>query len=146
MKVETMQLKNKTLLTTVILAILIFLSAVIWNRNNSSNTEIVNVPIEETQQNKSIKKKLKKVIRVENEIYDREHPDYLSERELENIKISKKTAGDKMFLTMKLKTPESVLSAIEAAQKEGHDEYADTLIEFLLERFPDYEIPEDFGQ
>lgn len=57
-----------------------------------------------------------------------------------------KKARNLMQLSMRYKTPESVLKAIEYHQERNEHEDVDELIEFLVKRFPNYQLPKSLGK
>jgi len=125
---------QKTLIIISAIAIILFISAFIWNNNHKSNAEVVNYdPIkDEVLKIKKIKEKTKEVtIDRNNDIHSRHQL------------VSKEKASRFRTLLAFYPTPDDMFKAIVEAQESGNEQKEDDLIELILRVDPDYKLPKD---
>ena len=132
---------NKNILTIIVISsVLLFIAAIYWKQTNQSNAEIVNVV------QKPISPKVDKVqaddlsFLEDDYIVQDTYRDDIDEK-YQNQEATKKKLSNFLYFTMMYKTPEEVMEGIIYFQEKGNEEKENELIQFLLERFPDYKIP-----
>ncbi len=131
---------QKNILMMVLLSsVAIFVAAIIWKNNQPTNEEVVNVVKKQPIKKKAKKKKDLSFLE-----------DEFAQNDLEQQKVPRASDAHRKKLTSKMnmsimyKTPEQVMETLVYYQEKGQDEKVDELLAFLLERFPDYEVPENF--
>jgi hypothetical protein len=133
--------KKNILVIILTLSVTLFLVAIYWSQNNNSNAEIVNI-----KPQKTITPKAREAKDLSFLTEDNSQPMQNNDAE-ENFKSSKerrKKLSNVLNMQLMYKTPEKVMESIVAYQERGNDDKANELIEFLIKRFPDYDIPDDF--
>jgi hypothetical protein len=135
---------KKNLLTTiVIVSVILFIFAVYWKQTNQSNAEEVTVkPIKET----SIKPKIKKDLSfLQDELPNTDSMvSSEADKKYQNQEATQENLSSFMSMVMMYNTPEEVMKSVKYYQENGNEEKVNEHIQFLLERFPDYEIPNEF--
>jgi hypothetical protein len=137
-----MSTKSKSSITYILaLAIILFVTAIIWKLNYTDNSEQITVPpvASITKNIKAPKERTKAPIIVENTAthnsplkFESENPDKEIANEFYNF--NSKLAA--------LRTPESLVAAIKDFRKKGEFEKAERVIDKLILVFPDHEIPD----
>ena len=109
--------------------------ALIWKNSNMSNAEVVNYDsvTKKTNQKKKGNDNLKEVT------IDRKQVS----PEQQTIEEAKKKAETQMNIALFYPTAEKLYEGIKEAQEKGNDKRADELIAFLLEQYPDFEMPDE---
>ncbi len=126
--------KQKTLILIAGVAIVLFASALIWKNTRVSNAEVVNYDSSEVKVQKKNRNDKSKDVTIKRTAT--QTADQLS------IEEAKKTAENKMGIALFYPTVEKLYEAIKEAQEQGNEKRADELIAFLLEEYPDFEMPE----
>lgn len=122
---------NSTLVTIIVIAILLFVSAIIWKTTRIDNSETVNIQPVATQNNAKKPKKIAK-----EDTFDVERIE-LTIQEKEQRIVSR---GKEMGLHIKYNSPEKLMEAITKLQELGQEEEANYYIDFLLKKYPDYQM------
>ena len=131
---------NKNILTIIVISsILLFIAAIYWKQTNQSNAEIINV-VQKTSPQKTIETK-KNDLSFLDDGYDFQNNSDEVYQKYENPEETRKQLSNFFYLSMMYKTPEEVMEGIIYFQDKGNVEKENELIEFLLERFPDYKMP-----
>ena len=133
--------KKNILVIILTLSVTLFLVAIYWNKNNNSNAEIVNIKPQKIAATKTRKPKDLSFLTEDN---SQPSQNYDAEEDFKNSAERKKQLSSILNKQLMYKTPEQVMESIVAYQGRGNEEKANELIEFLLQRFPDYDIPKDF--
>ena len=131
---------NKNILTIIVISsVLLFIAAIYWKQTNQNNEEIVNVKPQP----------ITPVIKIKNEedlsfLED----DYIdpqttanNNRNYQNQEQVRKKLSSVLQMAMMYKTPEEIMESVVYYQEKGDEEKVNELINFMLERFPDYKIP-----
>ena len=127
--------KQKTLILISVVALILFASAVLWKNSKESNAEVVNYDsVKELPKTKQNQQAEDQAVTMDRKEKQKSKVDYKKERE----KISKK-----MNISLFYPTAEKLYEGIKEAQEKGNDKRADELIEFLLEEYPDFEMPDE---
>ena len=127
--------KQKTLILISVVALILFASAVLWKNSKESNAEVVNYDsVKELTKTKQNQQAEDQAVTMDRKEKQKSKVDYKKERE----KISKK-----MNISLFYPTAEKLYEGIKEAQEKGNDKRADELIEFLLEEYPDFEMPDE---
>jgi uncharacterized protein YxeA len=131
---------NKTpLIIVVSLALILFVSAYAWKQFKVDNSETVTINTSQKSETKKPKEKTTpKPQPIETTVKHNteEKVDLtLDERKEKKVKLEKK-----LNLSLMLKTPEQYMEVITSLQKSGRTDEANKYIEYLLEKFPDYEM------
>lgn len=136
-----MSTKSQKNILTIILfsSVAIFVAAVIWKNNQPTHEEVVNVTKKQPVKKKP--KKKKDLSFLESEFVQNNPEDHKIPRASDE---HRKKLTSKMNMAIMYKTPEQVMETLVYYQEKGQDDKVDELLAFLLERFPDYEVPEDF--
>ena len=133
------QSKNNIFTIIVIISILLFVVAIVWKSNTSSNEEVV------TTIAKTVDTPIKKP---KKDLSFLEEDDNNYDEETKNLEIyetqeeTKKRLSNKLNMAMMYKTPEQVIKSVVYYQENGETEKVDELVDFLVEHFPDYTIPD----
>jgi Na+-transporting methylmalonyl-CoA/oxaloacetate decarboxylase gamma subunit len=136
-------LKSNSLFLLILLSIVLFVAALIWKEFSIDNSEkITNKEIQ------PIKEKTNKAIVRDTNIETIIAQPIPEEIESDNRKIvepdnkqKKETLQRRLNMSLMLKTPEEVMDVIITYQAQGKDELANEYLDYLIETFPDYEIP-----
>lgn len=123
---------NSGLLVIITVAVLLFISAIFWKNSNSDNSE--QLYVEKFVSEEPVKKNKAEPIEDTHDIQS-STPTTKEERKERQIKDSKL-----MTKNIKFRTPEQVMEVILKLQELGKHEEADEYIDFLLKRFPEYEM------
>ena len=136
----TSKSKNNHLFLILAICIGLFIVAFFFKNNfNTDNTEKVNV-IPKQQTMKSFDVNDKDLSFLDDDIIIQ---DVQSDLPTEQEKIDfKKKLSKKLNYALMYKTPESIMKSVVYYQENGNLEEVDSLISFLLEQFPEYELPE----
>lgn len=121
---------NSGLLVIITVAVLLFISAIFWKNSNSDNSE--QLYVEKFVSEEPVKKNKAEPIE---DTHDIKHDENILSPEEKRAKQSKLMNKHIMF-----KTPEEVMKVILKLQELGKHEEADEYIDFLLKKYPDYEI------
>ncbi|MCF6304949.1 MAG: hypothetical protein L3J33_06220 [Rhodobacteraceae bacterium] len=116
----------------IIISVLIFAGAFgykYFNKSESQVEVIVKEPVVKKPVEKVVEKPKEKIIYSTEEMEER-----------------KKSGINKMKLAMRYNNPDFILRDIKAYQENGNQEKVDELIDYLITRYPDYELPESLGQ
>lgn len=133
------QSKNNIFTIIVIVSILLFIVAIIWKSNTNNNAEVVNVPLITVDTPIEKPKKDLSFLEEDNISYEEDSKNLeIYETQEEN----KKRLSSKLNMVMMYKTPEQVIKSVVYYQEKGETEKVDELVNFLLEHFPDYTIPD----
>lgn len=140
--------KSNLLILLIILAILLFISALIWKQFSVDNSETITTKLipEVTLKNpdtKKVKQPITKTSEVlQNQIVQvEEESDQTNRKEVPlDIKVKRAKLERKLNMHLMLTTPEGVMDTITALQKQGKDELANEYLDYLLEKFPDFKI------
>ncbi len=131
---------QKNILVIILLtSVVVFAAAVIWK--NSQPTYEEEVTVTKKQAVKKPAKKKKDLSFLEDDFVQENGT---SEKIPPASPEHRKKLTSKMNMAIMYKTPEQVMETLVFYQEKGQEDKVDELLAFLLERFPDYEIPEDF--
>jgi len=129
-----MSIKSKSpLLVIISIAILLFISAIIWKLNQPDNSEIISSPPIKI---KNIVTDNKNKIKINSVI----EPTNIAINSNLTIEQKHKKQAKKMGRYVKYKTPEQILEAINTFEILGNVEEVEELYDHLLKRFPDYKL------
>ena len=123
----------KSKLLIIIIPVAIFISAFIWKQNTVDNSEEIHIPVVKTVKPYVKPKRLDNSVEID-----------LSEEvsNEEQHKINIKNYETRMNLSLMLNTPEKAMENIRMLLDRGMDDKANEVIDYLLETFPDYEMPQ----
>ncbi|VAW34911.1 hypothetical protein MNBD_GAMMA01-2174 [hydrothermal vent metagenome] len=124
----TTKTKLSPLTLIIIAAVLLFVAAVVWKATHVDNSEEVYVPV--IEKTKSSNKNKRVVIE---DTFDIEHPEGSIEEQREKYSAN-------MNKHIMFRSPEELMEVIIRFQEQGNDEKANEYIDFLLRRYPDYEM------
>ena len=133
--------KTSPLVILIIAVVIIFIAAIIYRNLNIDNSEVVNIPKLTTENSsKNLNNNKKEYdfspsadIPVSSEPVEDIYA-HLSKEERD-----KKIASNLNKFTL-YRTPEQVMEVIYQLKEVGKDEEAEEYIDFLIKRFPDYEM------
>jgi len=142
------KIKNNPFMIIIVVSIILFISAITWNTLRPDFSETVFVP---NIPNKIATKKpnAKPLITLDSENYritqkiieeKLNNPNYVMTQKEAKVHIN--NLETKMRMHVMYKTPEDVMVAIRYYQSINDEENINIRINFLIERFPDYNMPE----
>lgn len=139
------QKSKKTLYFIILIVCIILITFALFLKNREhDNSELDN--INSNLQSNSSKNKIEKDLSfldddfIDTRVDDSNQPQMTKAQKEE----FRKGIAEKMNMSLMYKTPESVMKSVVFFQEKGDVEQVDKLIMFLVENFPDYDIPENF--
>lgn len=127
------------LVIIIIIALSLFVIALIWKNYHVDNSEQINLPKQETIKETKLTKKIT--------IKDNSNPNFkLSELDPDRVitaddrKLFQESVSETLNTALMLNTPEKLMERIIYFQGKGDEDKANQLIDSLLTRFPDYEM------
>ncbi|MBL4772914.1 MAG: hypothetical protein JKX98_04745 [Alcanivoracaceae bacterium] len=131
---------NKNILTIIVISsVLLFIAAIYWKQTNQSNAEVVNLP------NNTNTPKINNTKQDDLSFLEEDYTESSSTtvQEPQNNEERRRKLSNIMQMSMMYKTPEQVMESVVYYQDKGNDEKVNELINFLIERFPDYQLPDN---
>lgn len=144
--------KSFPLLIIVVIAIVLFISAIVMKQIQPDNSEAITVS--SNLKTKQIVKQISTIEEVEtletsiiddivtNELNEIASPVTNSKTSLlpHEKKANRAKLEKKLNMHLMLNTPEKIITVITALKEQGREDEANDYIEFLLEKFPDYDF------
>ncbi len=144
--------KSFSLLIIVVIAIVLFITAIIMKQISPDNSEVVTdskdvLTKQIVKTHPSTKEIATPVASIIDEIVANEPEQIPSPGTNAKMAPSEQVKKDnraklekKLNMHLMLKTPEKIIAVIEALKKQGRDDEANEYIEYLLKKFPDYDF------
>ena len=138
-----MPIKSQTTLySIIIISLLIFISAIVWKFSRHDNSEPINITpvkvIEKNIVNRGSGNKTINDSKINNNVIKTEQNEIIEDEYSEEDKSIEKL-NSTLNLNLMFKTPESLINAIEHYESIGENSKAQKYIDFLREKFPDYD-------